>query len=429
MHYVIVGGCAAGIAAVEGIREIEPEGEITLISKERYPPYARCLITNYLIGTHSESSLYLREDIFYEKNKIDLILGEEVKKVIPSERSIVISGDKKIGYDRLLIATGASPKRLGVKGEEKKGVFNFRSIDDVKEILKKAGKCEKAMVFGGGLMGLKAGYALKQRGIEVEIIVKSPYILSQVVNKEASIFVSRWLEENGIKIKTGIAPVEILGDKEVEEVVLDNGEKQQAQIVIRAKGVSPNIALIKESGIKADEGIIVDEYLKTENPDIFSAGDVAEVKDLITEEYTIHALWSVAYEQGRTAGINMAGGKKIYPGSIGANATEFFGLPFISIGKVRETQNVEIIEVSSEKDYIYKRFVIRDNILIGTVLIGDISAAGIYMALIRSKTDIRDCKNILGKEWFTYGRVRKLIEEEKGFRESISPEGVQVYFK
>ena len=428
MHYVIIGGCAAGLNAIEGIRKIDQSGEITLISKEKYPPYARCLITNYLIGTHSEKSLYLRDNSFYKKNNVNLILEKEVKKILPDEKKVYLSDKEKISYDKILIATGSSPKKLGIKGEEKEGISVFRTIDDVKKILQRIEKSKKVLVFGGGLIGLKAGYSLKKKGLEVEIIIKSPQILSQVVDKKSAKILSNWLNENGIKIRTGLEPVEILGNKEMEEVLFDNGEKIKAQIGIVGKGVSPNLSVIENTDIKTHWGIIVDDYLRTSNDDIFSAGDVTETKDLITGNPTINALWLSAQEQGKTAGINMAGGKKKYPGSIGANAAEFFGLPFISFGKTRETENVEIKEICDEKNYIYKRFVLKSNILIGAVFIGDVKSAGLYMSLIRSKSNLENYKNILGKEWFNYGKVRELLEKDEGFRESISPEGNNIFF-
>jgi len=429
MHYIIVGGCAGGLNGIEGIRKIDKSGEITLISKEKYPPYARCLITDYLIGTHSEESLFLREDTFYEKNKVNPLLGKEVKKILPDEKKVLLSDNKKISYDRILIATGSSPTKPGIKGEEKEGIFNFRTIDDIKGILERYKKSRKAVVFGGGLIGVKAGYALKKRGLEVEVIAKSSQILSQVLNKESSIILARWLEENGIKIRTGLAPVEILGDKEMEEVLLDNGEKIEAQIGIVGKGVSPNVSLVENSGIKTDWGIIVDDYLKTNYDEVFSAGDVAETKDLITGKHTINALWMAAQEEGYIAGMNMAGEKKYYTGSTGTNAAEFFGLPFISFGKTRETENVEIKEVKDEKNFIYKRIILRNNSIIGAVFIKDVKMAGVYMALMRSKTNLENYKNFLLKDWFNYGKVRNLLEKEEGSRESISPEGIRVFFR
>lgn len=429
MHYLIIGGCAAGLNAIEGIRHLDTDADITLISAEKYPPYARCLIINYIIGTHSENDLILREISFYEKNRVNLILGRSVKEILFDEKKVLTSDGKKFSYDKILIATGSFPKRVECKGIDKKGIFVLRTIDDAKKIVERSKKSEKAVVFGGGLIGIKSAYALKKRGLEVEIIVKSSQILSRVVNKKAADILSKWLKENGIKIITGVAPVEIIGNGDMKGAIFDNGEKIEAEIGIIAKGVSPNISFIKGKRLNINWGIVVDDYLKTNIPNVYSAGDVAETKDLITGEYGINALWMAAQEQGRTAGINMAGGEKKYPGSIRANAAEFFGLPFISFGEIGEMQNVEIKEVYDEKNYIYKRFVLKNDLLIGAVFIGDVKTAGFYMALVRNKVNLKDYKDLIGKDWFNYAKVKEFIESKEGFRESISPEGKRIFFR
>ncbi|MCK4245190.1 MAG: FAD-dependent oxidoreductase, partial [Candidatus Omnitrophica bacterium] len=184
--------------AVEAIRGKDQKGKITVISDENYPAYCRCLISNYLAGTRKEKDLLLKEKNFYQDNSIELILNKKVESVKPENKRVVLSDGKELKYDRLLIATGGSPKFLGVEGEDKYGIFGFRTLNDAKEILKLIPRAKKVLVFGGGLIGLKAGYALKQKGMDVEIIVKSPRILSQVTDSDSAEMVGRWLMENGI---------------------------------------------------------------------------------------------------------------------------------------------------------------------------------------------------------------------------------------
>ncbi|MCL5674175.1 MAG: FAD-dependent oxidoreductase [Candidatus Omnitrophica bacterium] len=429
MHYLIIGGCAAGLNGIEGIRKVDKEGDITLISEEKYPPYARCLITNYLIGTHTEEDLLLRNKSYYEEMGVNLILGKKAGNLDTKNKKVVLSDGKEIFFDKLLIATGSLPQKLECSGEEKQGVFEFRNIQDVDNIKKTIEKCEKAFVFGGGLIGIKAAYGLKKIGVDVELIVKSSRLFSRFLNKSAADIISDCIQKNGIKITTGLAPVEVYGNKEMTGVKFDNGEEKKAQLGIIGKGVRANISSLNNTGLNLHWGVVADEYLKTNIDGIYAAGDVAETKDLITGEYYINPLWMNAQEQGYVAGMNMAGEMKLYPGSIAGNSAEFFGLPVISLGEVKKKEDVEIIEFNEEEKSIYKRFILKYNRLIGAVLLGEVEDAGVYLALIRAKVNLQDYKDSLGKSWFNYGKIKEFIETSDGFRESISPEGEKIFFR
>jgi len=424
MHYLIVGNCAAGVNAIEGIRRLDKDGEITVVSNENFPAYCRSLITDYVVGTRQKDDILYRENDFYEKNKVNLILGEKVNRVDVSKKEVILQKGNSLSYDKLLIATGASPKPLRIKGEEKYGVFGFRTLKDAEEIIKIGDKTGKAVVFGGGLIGLKAAYGMKKRGIDVQVMVKSPRVLSQVVDIEAAQIIGKWLQENGISIRTGIGPKEILGGSEVEEVILDNGEKISTKLVIVGKGVMSNTSLVKDSPIMTHWGVLTDDFLQTNIEGIFTAGDVAETKDIVTENKTVNALWTAACEQGRIAGMNMVERNKKYPGSIGANSADFFGLAFISVGyvRIREEGYEELIR-SNPKKYEYKKVVLKENRLVGFTTINNIENAGVYTALIRKKADISSVKDILLEDYFAYPKVKDLLEGKEGLRESVSPQG------
>lgn len=424
MHYLIIGNCAAGINAVEAIRKRDGKGEITVISDEPFPAYCRCLITNYLIGTHKLQDLYLREKSFYQTNDVNLMLSQKVVQVIPESKEVMLDNDKNIKYDKLLIATGASPKSLEIEGEDKLGFFCFRTLKDAENILELSQKTDKVLIFGGGLIGLKAAYALKRRGLDVEVIVKSPRILSQVVDEVAADLIAKWLIKNGIKIRTGLNPQKILGNKNVEGVILEDGQKIFTSLIIAGKGVSPNIGLIKGTSIKSHWGIVGDHFMQTTVKDVYTAGDVAETTDLVTGEPTLNALWTAASEQGRVAGTNMAGEEKVYPGSLSANSIEFFELPIISVGyvRVKEEGYEELVRYYPEK-YLYKKVVLKDNRIVGVILVGKIDNAGVYTALIRRKVDITPVKGLLLEDWFDYAKVADLLEQKEGFRETFSLQG------
>ncbi|HOL67438.1 MAG TPA: FAD-dependent oxidoreductase [bacterium] len=429
MHYLIVGGCAAGLNAIEGIREEDQQGEITLVSAEPYLPYARCLITNYLAGTHSKKDLCLKDENYFRKNRVALLLGERVTRIIPGEKRVQTASGKQLRYDRLLVATGSLPRNLGVAGEQIEGIYHFWTLTDAQGILARAEKCKQAVIFGGGLIGLKAATALKKRGLKVQIIVKSHHLLSQLVNPEAAEIVADCLQANGLIIRTGLAPVEMLGEQELSGVKLDNGEKMETGLAIVGKGVFPNKELGKEAGTECRYGIVVDDFLQTGCPDVFAAGDVAETRDMITGESTVNGLWLTAQEQGRLAGLNMAGARRKYPGSFPANATEFFGLPLVSAGILRPEKSDEIREKQDRKSWNYQRFILRKNRLVGFVMVGgDPQQAGFYTAVIRAGIDLKNYKNFLGKSYFDYGYLREKLEKDTGFRESVSPEGQQIFF-
>lgn len=424
MNYLIVGNCAAGVNAIEEIRRLDKDGKITVVSDENFPAYCRCLITDYVAGTHKKEDLLYRDSDFYAKNKVNLILGKRISKIDTSKKEVILHNEDHLPYDKLLIATGASPKPLGIKGERKHGVFGFRTLHDAKEIIKLGDKTKEAIVFGGGLIGLKAAYGLKKRGVNIQVMVKSPRVLSQVLDTEAARIVGRWLQENGISIQTGIGPEEILGEDEVREVKLDNGEKIPAKLIIMGKGVASNTSLVENSPIKTHWGIITDDFLQTNLEGIFAAGDVAETRDIPTGNMTVNALWTAACEQGKIAGTNMVKKTKKYPGSVRANAADFFGLPFISVGyvRVKEEEDEELTRYNP-KEFEYKKVVLKGNRLVGFTTINNIENAGVYTALIRKKADISSIKNILLKDYLDYPKVSNLLEGKEGLRESVSMQG------
>jgi NAD(P)H-nitrite reductase large subunit len=274
-------------------------------------------------------------------------------------------------------------------------------------------------VLGGGLIGLRAAYALKNRGKDVSVFVKSGSILSQIVDKDAAGLMQKRIEEKGIKIFTGVAAKEITGDKSVKGVALDNGSKHGCELVIIGKGVSPNIEIARDSGIKTNWGILTNDSLKTNVKDIFAAGDVSETNDIALEESSINAIWPSACEQGRIAGLNMAGEKETYEGSLAMNSIEFFGLPVISVGITRPKSDAyeEIVKKDAARN-IYKKVVLKDGIIAGVVFVNSIENIGVIGALIRNKADITGIKDIILEDYFDYGKIIPLIKKsKKGFRE------------
>jgi NAD(P)H-nitrite reductase large subunit len=415
-QFVIIGNSAAGIAAVEAIRSKDKESKIIVISDEDYASYCRCLISYFLAGDVGEDKILYRPDNFYKENNIELLLNKKVNRIDPRKNKVVCEDKTQIGFDSLLIATGASPKFPETPGIKKRGVFGFRTIKDAKEIEGLLPVTKTACVLGGGLIGLKAAYALKKRKIDVKVIIKSRQVLSQMLDFEAAHFVQQKLEDNGIEIIFGQDVTGVIGNGDIKAVKLEAGKVIGCSLIIVGKGVTPNIGLVKETEIKVNEGIIADNLLQTNIPNIFAAGDVCESFDLTIGKHAINALWPVAVEQGKIAGLNITGERINYEGSLGMNSIEFFGLAVISLGiyRVKEGEaSIEELKAFDPKNNLYKKLILQNNVLIGAILVGRIQNSGVFLRLIREKVDVSTIKDKLLQDNFGYPDILGLVKEKE----------------
>ncbi len=415
-QFIIIGNSAAGIACVEAIRQRDKESKIVVISDEDYSAYCRCLISYYLAGEVKEDKILYRPENFYQENNIELLLNKKVSRVDPKKNRIICEDKTSLSYDALLIATGASPKFPELAGIKKRGVFGFRTLKDTKEIEGQVPVTKTACVLGGGLIGLKAAYALRKRNIEVKVIIKSKQVLSQMLDFEAATLVAGRLQENGIELIFGQDVTEVIGNGDIKAVKLDSGKAIGASLIIVGKGVSPNMDLVKETEIKVNEGIIANNLLQTNISNIYTAGDVCESFDLTLDKYSINALWPIAVEQGKIAGLNMAGDSVNYAGSLGINSIDFFGLPVISLGifKVKEGDaSFEELKISDPKNNLYKKLILKNNVLVGVILVGDIKNSGVFLRLIRERIDVSTIKDRLFSGNFGYPEIMELVKEKE----------------
>ncbi len=420
---VIIGNSAAGINAAEAIRARDKEVKIIIITDEDKLGYCRCLISYMLAGDLKEEALIIRTGQFYDDLNIQLLRGRKVEKINPKKNHVLLDDKSKIEYDSLIIATGGHPKMPPeLKGINKNGVFGFRTIEDVEKICDLVPLSRMACVLGGGLIGLKAAYGLNKKGLEVKVIVRSNRILSQMLDEQGAEFFKERFEAEGIEIILGRDAVEIFGNGDVKAIKLDTGKVVGCGIVIVGKGVSPNIRLIKETEIKVERGIVTDEFMCTNISNIFAAGDVAQSYDLVWEAPDVNALWPVAVEQGKIAGLNallkLQGRQdkmSRYNGSLAMNAIEFFDLPVISMGIVKKPKAgvyEELISVDRQES-IYKKVMLRDNRIVGFISIGKINNSGVFLKLIKEKIDVTQIKDELLAKTFSYALIKDLIEEEE----------------
>lgn len=414
-QYVIIGNSAAGIAAIEAIRKTDKESKILVISDEGYNAYCRCLVSYYLAAEVTEKNIIYRSESFYKENNVELLLNKKVMRVDLKKNRLVCEDKSNFAFDSLLIATGAAPKFPETKGIKKKGVYGLRTLKDAQEIEGLLPVTKTVCILGGGLVGLKAAYALRKRDLDVKVIIKSSQVLSQILNSDAARLVQRKLEENGIEIILGQDASEIIGNGDVKAVKLDSGKAIATSLVIVGKGVSPNLDLVRDSEIKINQGIVADNKLQTNIPNIYAAGDVCESFDLTQGRAAVNALWPVAVEQGRTAGANMAGAALNYDGSLGMNSLEFFGLPTVSLGmiRLRDPQGYEELQMTDAKANIYKKVILKDNILLGAVFVGSVNNSGLFLRLIREKIDVSSFKDKLLHDNFGYPDIIDFVKDKE----------------
>lgn len=413
MRHVIIGNSAAGVSAAEAIRRLSPRDSITIISEEDYPAYSRCLLPEYLAGHIGEDRLRIRSGSFYDSMRIEAKLGKKAAGIDTVNRRVLLENGEKVPYDRLLIATGSVTTFPPLEGMDSPGVFGLRTLADAQRILKAAGSARRAVVVGAGLVGLEAAYALYRRGLEVTVVEKAPRIVPQQFDSTASRVLMKDMESEGIRLilNTGIKGIagtplwERLFGRKGKGVVLEDGGRLKCEIVVVATGARPNTDVVRDTGIKVNRGIVVNDYMQTSVPGVYAAGDVAETTDIVTGQRSVTPIWPNAMVQGRYAGCNMAGYPRRYSGLIGMqNTVEFREVPAIAAGLTQaDPGEYEILTDYRPVHNTYKKLVLKDSVLKGIILVGDISNAGVLSALIRKKTDVSSFKHLLLLDDFGYG--------------------------
>jgi NAD(P)H-nitrite reductase large subunit len=399
MNYVIIGNSVAAVGAIRGIRTIDPQGNISVISRERHIAYGRPLISYLLGGLVTEKRMaYLPED-FYEKNRVNLLLGSEVVGVNTDKKQVKLAGGDTLPFDRLLIATGGDPFVPPIEGLAGKGkVFTFTTWDDAEKLKGISYDIGRVVVIGGGLIGLKAAEGLHLLGKRITIVELADRILSNAFDRPAGRIVAKKMKANGIDVITEDTVVRIEGEgSQINGVTLKSGDFIPCDTVIVAIGVRPAAGFLKGSKVEVNRGVVVDDRMETQVPGVFAAGDVAEARDFFSGQKNPMPIWPDAYIQGDIAGVVMAGGEKSYSGGVAMNSLELFKVPTISMGISNpvDPKEYEILTYQDLENSQYRKIVLKGNLLVGAVLVGNVERAGIFAGLIREKRDITPFRDSL----------------------------------
>ncbi|MEX1302531.1 MAG: FAD-dependent oxidoreductase [Desulfotignum sp.] len=408
MTHLIVGNGIAGINAARAIREMDTTTAIVMVSDETFPPYSRPMISYVLEGAEPHAKLPLFAGNVYEDLNITPVLGHRAAHLDVKKKVIRLENGSDIDFQTMLIASGADARQIRVPGAGLGNIFTMRTQQDVLDQLAAISQGVKnALVLGGGLVGFKAAHALLKRGINVTMLITSPYPLAMQVDETAGKMILSELEAHGLSVKVGVSVSAFDGDAKVGNARLDSGETLDCDLVIVGKGVDPSLGFISETGIEMGTGILVDPYLCSSVPDIYAAGDAAESTDIARQTRWVNAIWPEAAIQGRIAGYNMAGRKVAFPGSLSRNVMRIFGLDVMTVGMANPdgTDDLEIIRAGGEKAGVYRSLLFRENILVGAVLVNRIEQGGVLRAMIENRIPVRIPKAYLTSLRFDFSKL------------------------
>lgn len=387
-HYVIVGNSAAGRSAARALAHLDPDGKVTVLSEEPVALYSRPLLPDFISG-------YDREGFFasgkaYDTPGLELLLGETVTAVEAAARVVKCASGREVAYDALLLATGSSPIQIPWPGSEADGIAYFRTFADAERIAGLVQTARRAVVVGGGLLGLEFVRAFKAAGLEITQLVRESFVGAPALDEAAGELLQAALSDLGVTVvlQDEVDHFSADANRRVAAVHTKGGRVLEADLVGVAVGARPRLELAKALGLATDRGILVDEYFRTSAPGIYAAGDVAQVRDYVSGERRVITSWRNSDEQGEYAGIAMAGGNRPYPGGVAANYQLAAGLPFCALGLTNPPpeSGYEVAVTADLAARTFRKLVRQAGQVRGAVLIGDLSDAPEIESQLRPPT-------------------------------------------
>lgn len=381
MRYVIIGGSAAAIGCIEGVRSVDKTGEIILITGETEWNYSRPLISYLLEGKTTRDKMWCRPDSFFTRNGVTVKAGVLATALDAGDRTVRLSTGERLAYDRLLAATGSRPFVPPIPGlETVERTFCFQTLSDASALAEALRPESRVLILGAGLTGVKCAEGIRGLCAQIAIADLAPRVLPAVLDETGAAMVQARMEEKGVRFYLNDSAAAFRGNT----ARLQSGTELEFDVLVTAVGVRPNTQLVADAGGAVDRGILVDGRCATTLPDVYAAGDCAQGYDAVSGEKRMLPLWPNAVLQGETAGINMAGGRADYTQGIALNASGVFGLHMVTAG------SYEGESFTVQRDGSYKRLVTADGVLKGVIMVGDVSRAGIYTDLIRKKKPLSE---------------------------------------
>jgi nitrite reductase (NADH) large subunit len=395
-RYLIIGNGVAGARAAVKIREADPKGEIHIFTEEAYPFYYRVRFPEFVAEELTIQNLTIHTKEWYQSKGISIHLEEPITEVNARKKEVTGQKGKTYGYDSLLMATGGSAFIPPIQGTEKKGVFTLRTMQDAIRMKKFLERVKKAILIGGGLVGLETGGALLRRGIKVAVIEHNPRILPRQMDPEGAQILRTKMESMGFSFFLKGQSEEILGKETVEGLRLKDGRTVEGQMVIVSAGVKPNIKLAQTMGLVTRNGILVNDRLETKAEGIFAAGDVAEHRG------RYYGIWPASQRQGEAAGVNMAGGNALYEGTVVSNTLKVVGIDLASSGEIDPEGKLECVVRQDRESGIYRKVAFKEDKIVGCILLGNVKGNSEILSAIERRVNMKDLKSLILEEGFDF---------------------------
>jgi len=379
---VVVGNGMAGMACVEHILTYQPDVAITVFGDETHTNYNRILLSSVLAGEKADDDIVLNPLDWYRRHGIRLCLGVRIVDVDPVRKTVTGDDASVTPYDTLLIATGSKAWFPPIQGLDKDGVFAFRTLDDTRELLRRSGPGVKAVVIGGGLLGLEAARGLQVQGCDVTVVHLMDRLMERQLDADGASYLHGTMEDLGIDVLLGRTTIAVLGDERAEGVALSDGTCLPADLVVVAAGIRPNVDLAVKAELTVNRGIVVNDHMETSDPDIFAVGECVEHRGVC------YGLVAPLFEQAKVLAATMTGHRgPAYAGTVAASKLKIVGVDVFSAGDWSE-QNAEPVRFEDRALGIYKKLTVRDGKLVGAILVGDTSDSHRYMDWLRTGADL-----------------------------------------
>ena len=400
VDFLIIGGSAAGTTAAEVIRGLKPEATVTIVTDENHEEYSRILVPHYIRHKVTREQVFLKKPEWYKEKLIELIKLKKVIKLDAVNHKVSLGDGEEIEYGKLLITVGGAVVPFEAPGVDLGNIFYRRTIEDADSIIKGLEGAKNAVVVGGGFIGLEFAHSFRANGVEnVTVLVMEPFFWKGKLDEDSSKVLTNLLESNGVKILTNEQVERFEGDGGVKKVVTKSGKTLDAEIVGIGIGIKSNLGFLENSGVKINRGILTNEYLETNLPDIYAAGDCAEFLDVIFDRQHILGIWANATLQGSTVGKTMTGTKTVFETAF-SYSINIFGGNCSFVGETDESFADEIVIRGSVKEAKMTRIFIKKIAgvmrVVGATVINDPAEVGPLARAIKDRVDVSRYKAKFG---------------------------------